>query len=574
MASTSQLITVYSRLLKAKVSKYAYCGVLISVIAVIAATVISSYLQTNTFSIAEIIQAQKTNPVLWILNGMPFVFAIWGQYVSTIMGYEAGALVIDQTQELKEQTVTLKQQAMHDATHDSLTGLPNRILLYDRVDQAIKNAKREKTKTAVLLLDLDRFKEINETLGHYNGDRLLKQVSMRLSGVIRESDTLARLGGDEFAVLLPSVTEEYAVDKLAEKIQNALVPPFLLNGLTIDVQSSIGAVLFPNHGNNVDTLIKCADIAMYAAKQHNSGFVVYSPKLDQSNLHLLSLVGELRQAIDEDDLILYYQPKLDIRTNRVTEVETLVRWQHKVNGLVLPEAFVGFAERTGLIVRLTRWVLKHALQQGLMWRRSGLDIGIAVNLSARNLLDPEFPDVMAGLLASYDFPSQYLVLEITESSIMADPERALEILTRIAEMGVRLSIDDFGTGYSSLSYLKKLPVSEIKIDKSFVMEMLEDENDATIVHATIELGHNLGLTVVAEGVENEETQLKLHSLGCDLLQGFHICKPVGARDFSDWYNTSVWGKGAGRTTEHSQKSKDPGHVQDPEPCIAVKPSGY
>jgi diguanylate cyclase len=546
MASTSQLISGYADLLKSKVSKYALYGAFISVTAVIIATIISSYFHSNTFSLNAFVQTQKTNPVLWVLDGMPFVFVFWGQYVSTVMGYEAGALVIEQTKELNDQTVTLKRQAIHDATHDSLTDLPNRILLYDRLEQAIKTAKREGKKGAVLLLDLDRFKEINDALGYFNGDRLLKQVSMRLSSVIRESDTLARMGDDEFAILLASITENAVIDKVVKKIQNALLPPFSLEGLPIDVQASVGAVLFPDHGNDVDTLIQRVDVAMYAAKQHNDSFVVYYPKLDKQNLHRLTLIGELRQAMDEDELFLQYQPKVNTKTNCATEVEALVRWQHKIKGMIPPDDFIGLAERTGQIIRLTRWVLKHALQQGVVWHKSGLDIGVAVNLSTRNLVDPEFPDVIAGLLASYDFPAQYLMLEITESGIMADPERALDILTRIAEMGVRLSIDDFGTGYSSLSYLKKLPVSEIKIDKSFVMEMLKYENDAKIVHATIELGHNLGLTVVAEGVENEETLLKLKSLGCDFFQGYYISKPITAKDFSVWYNSSVWGKGANR----------------------------
>jgi diguanylate cyclase (GGDEF)-like protein len=540
MENTRQSLAVTAKLLKSKVTNYALYGAIIAAIAVIVGTILSSYFQFEGLSLEGVFEAQKTNSVLWVLDCMPFVFAIWGQYIGTIVGYEAGALVVDQAHEFRDQTATLERQAMYKATHDSLTDLPNRALLFDRLEQAIKNARREEKKVAVLLLDIDRFKEINDTLGHYNGDRILKQISMRLSGITRETDTLARLGGDEFAILLASVVEENAVDNVAKKIKNALITPFMLDELTLDVQASIGAVIFPDHGDDADTMIQHADVAMYAAKKDNSGFVMYSPKLDLSSPHRLTLMGELRKAIEQDDLVLQYQPKINIKTNRVTDVEVLVRWQHKTHGLMPPGEFIGLAERTGLIKQVTRWVLKHALQQGTIWYKSGLDIGIAVNLSTRNLLDPEFPDVVAGLLASCEFPPRYLILEITETTTMADPERALEILERITQMGVRISIDDFGTGYSSLSYLKKLPANEIKIDKSFVMEMLKNENDAVIVKATIELGHSLGFEVVAEGVEDEETLLKLKSLGCDLIQGFYISRPIGARDFTAWYKSSVW----------------------------------
>ncbi len=535
MATLNQTLSFNAQLLKSRVTMYAVYGVVISVVAIIIATLLSSYFLFGKISLTGFMQAQRENFVLWFLDGMPFIFAFWGQYVSTMMAYEAGALVIDQTQELRAQTVALEHQSMHNATHDALTGLPNRVLFHDRVSQAINRAKREEKKIAILLLDLDRFKEINDTMGHYNGDRILSQVSMRLGGVTRDSDTLARLGGDEFAILLSSVSDKEDIATVANKIEKAFLPPFALEGLTLDVQASIGAVLFPEHGSDVDTLIQRSDVAMYVAKQQSKGFVFYSPKLDKYSPHRLTLMGELRQAIIDDELLLNYQPQLDSDSGKLAGVEVLVRWQHKSHGLMPPDDFISLAEHTGLIKQLTRWVLKTALQQTAIWRQTGMEINIAVNLSAKNLLDPEFPDVIAGLLASYEFPPQELTLEITETALMADPELTGEILSRIAKMGVRFSIDDFGTGYSSLSYLKRLPVSEIKIDKSFVMEMLEDENDAVIVHATIELGHNLGLKVVAEGVEDEAVMQRLTSLGCDFLQGFHISKPLAAKDFMSWY---------------------------------------
>lgn len=539
----SQTLSLNIHLLKMKVNKYALYGVFISVGAILLATGISSYLEYGDVLPASIMNTQKTNMGLWFLDAMPFLFAILGQYMGTMMAYEAGALLTDQTQELRDQTHALEQKAMHGATHDSLTDLPNRVLFRDRVSQAIRIAKRENRRLAVMLLDLDHFKEINDTMGHYNGDRLLKQVAMRLDAVIRESDTLARLGGDEFAILLPTIKDQADISAVAKKIQSALQPPFILEGLTLEVQTSIGAVIFPQHGEEVDTLIQRVDVAMYVAKHEKKGFVVYSAELDQHSPRRLTLIGELRQAIENDDLLLHFQPKVNGKSSKVTGVEALVRWRHPEYGLMAPDTFIPLAERTGLIKPLTRWVLKHALQQGVMWHGQGIHIDISVNLSVRNLLDPDFPDIIAGFLASYDFPPESLTLEITETTIMADPDYALEILNRIVKMGVKFSIDDFGTGYSSLSYLKKLPISEIKIDKSFVMEMMENENDAAIVLATIELAHNLGHRVVAEGVETLPAMNKLQSLGCDELQGFYFSKPIDGKDFTAWHRTSIWGEG-------------------------------
>ncbi len=454
MERPSQRMALNARLLKTKVTKHAVYGVAISITSIILATFLSSYSQFGVINLQSIVEIQKTNMVLWFLDASPFIFAIWGQYMGTMMAYEAGAMVVDQTQELRKQTSVLEQKAMHGATQDALTNLPNRVLFQDRMAQATRNAKKEKQKLAVMLLDIDRFKEINDTIGHYNGDRLLKQMALRLSGVIRESDTLARLGGDEFAILLPSIETNDAAANVARKIRNALRSPFILAELSIDVQASVGAVLFPDHGEDVDTLIQRVDVAMYVAKQDNAGFVVYSQKLDQYSPQRLTLIGELRQAIENDLLLLHYQPKLDTRTDRITEVEALVRWNHPIHGMMPPEDFISLAERTGLIKHLTRWVLKRALQQGAIWRRQGIDIRIAVNLSTRNFLDPDFPDVITGLLAAYDFPPELLMLEITETTIMTDPDYSLDAINRLTQIGVQFSIDDFGTGYSSLSYLK------------------------------------------------------------------------------------------------------------------------
>ncbi len=534
MVAPSQNLALNVQLLKSKVNRYAVFGVGISLAAILIATMLSSYFQNGDISLASLVKSQVSNMGLWFLDAMPFIFAIWGQYTGTLLSYEAGAMIADQTQELREQTEALERKAMHGATHDALTGLPNRVLFRDRVLQALRNAKREKHEVGVLLLDLDRFKEINDTMGHYNGDRLIKQVAMRLDSLFRESDTLSRLGGDEFGVLLQTIDGDNDISVVTEKIHNAIRPPFTLEDLTIDVQLSIGAVVYPDHGDDVDTLIQHADIAMYAAKQEGKEAVVYNPSLDQHSPYRLTMVSELRQAIENDDLVLHYQPKTDCKDGQILGVEALIRWNHPVHGMMGPDEFIPMAERTGLIIPLTRWVLRNALIQGALWVSQGTHYNIAVNISVRNLLDPDFPDVVAGMLASQSFPPASLLFEITETTILSDPEYAMETINRISRMGVKFSIDDFGTGYSSLSYLKRLPISEIKIDKSFVMDMLRNESDAVIVRTTIDLAHNLGLKVVAEGVETLETLKVLRDLGCDVIQGFYIAKPLTVDDFSGW----------------------------------------
>jgi diguanylate cyclase (GGDEF)-like protein len=539
-ASNTQNLTVSASLLKSRVTRYAVYGVLISILAIVTATLLSAHFLLGEVSLTSIVQVQKENSVLWLLDAMPFGFAVWGQQVGTVMAYEASAMVMDQTQELRAHAAALEIKAIHDANHDALTDLPNRILFRDRVEQAIQSAKRDGRTCAVLLLDLDRFKEINDTIGHTNGDRVIKQVAMRLEAIIRDADTLSRMGGDEFAILLQNISDANDIHLVAEKIHRTLETPFSIEGLLLDVQASIGGVLYPDHGGDVDTLIQRADVAMYVSKQKGYDFIAYSPELDEYSEHRLTLMGELRRSIDSGDLVLWYQPKIDAQSGKVEGVEVLVRWIHHKHGMIFPDEFISLAERTGMIKNLTLWVLEHALRETVSWRQQGLELNVAVNLSTRNLLDPEFPNVVADLLKNYDYPPTSLKLEITETSIMADPEFALQIVQRIADMGVSISIDDFGTGYSSLAYIKRLPVSELKIDKAFVMDMLKDENDAAIVHATIELAHNLGLSVVAEGVEDQATMDNLQQQGCDTLQGYFFSKPLPEGEFREWLAQSQW----------------------------------
>ena len=521
-------------LLRQKASKHSITGVIIGCSTIVIATVLSGYFDTGRIGVEAFADAQKNNMALWFLDAMPFVFAFWGQYVASLLSFEAGAMIVDQTSDLRKQSVVLEQKAAYDATHDSLTGLPNRTLFIDRLQQAANSAKRENSKLAVLILDLDRFKEVNDTLGHHNGDRLLKQVGARLSAVIRESDTLARIGGDEFGVILPNSQNKGDIEKIAAKIKNVLATSFNLDNLSLVVQMSIGASIFPEHGKDADTLIQKADVAMYAAKQNTLGFTFYSKDFDKHNPKRLTLMGELRQAIQHDELLLHFQPKILSTTGALHAVEALVRWNHPIHGMMPPDDFIPLAERTGLIEDLTIWVLKRALGQCSNWHEKKNSIGMAVNVSSLCLLNPEFPEILTGLLSSHNLPPQSLIIEITETSVMGDPDRALAILNRIHGQGVKISIDDFGTGYSSLSYLKQLPVSELKIDKSFVMDMLNNESDAAIVLATIQLGHALGLQVVAEGVESQQILDQLRSMGCDLQQGFFISRPIPAEELTAW----------------------------------------
>jgi diguanylate cyclase len=430
--------------------------------------------------------------------------------------------------------VGYQRRTERQALHDGLTGLPYRTLLRDRIGQAIRQADRELAPAALALLDLDRFKEVNDTLGHHYGDQLLVQVGQRLRAALRAVDTVARLGGDEFAVLLPRVATGEGALAVAGKLQAAMEAPFVLEGLSLEVEASIGVALYPEHGNDPEELLQHADIAMYVAKDTHAGFVLFDPTHDQHSPRRLALLGELRRAIDHHQLLLHYQPKVDTHSGQVLGVEALVRWQHPTHGLIPPGQFIPLAERTGLIQPLTHYVLDAALQQCRDWRQAGHELPVAVNVSARRLLDLDFPDQVAATLTRWRVPARLLVVEITESTIMADPTHALQILGRLNQMGVQLSIDDFGTGYSSMAYLKNLPVHELKIDRSFVAQLTSDSRDAVIVRSTVDLGRNLGLRVVAEGVEDSLTLQHLDLLGCHAVQGYHISRPVPAEDLITW----------------------------------------
>jgi diguanylate cyclase (GGDEF)-like protein len=446
-------------------------------------------------------------------------------------------LVARASRELRRRSEELRLQAErseHIANHDPLTSLPNRSLFRDRAHQAILASARHGHNTALLLIDLDRFKEINDTLGHHSGDLLLREVGPRLQRVLRESDTVARFGGDEFGILLTHVSEPAGAERVARAVHRTLEEPFAVGGLTLDVEASIGIALHPLHAADFDELMKRADVAMYRAKAKRSGYEVYEPEEDESDATKLQLASELRQAPLRNELVMHYQPKADLRTGRIVGAEALMRWRHPRNGMMMPDRFIPLAERSGLIRSLTLFAVETALVQARTWREAGIELTVSVNLSTRDLIDISLPEEIAGLLEQIQVPPHLLELEITESVIMADPMRARGVLTRLREMGVKVALDDFGIGYSSLAYLNKLPVNDLKIDRSFVIDLMGDTGNLAIVQSAIELGHNLGLTVVAEGVETDEAWRRLRVLGCDVAQGWLIGRPLAAADFTSW----------------------------------------
>ena len=435
------------------------------------------------------------------------------------------------------QNARLVDRLRHEALHDNLTGLPNRVLFQQRLADLLARRRPTDPQIAVMLIDLDRFKEINDTLGHATGDLLLQEVAARLRRGIAERVTVARLGGDEFALLDPAQSGLEGAVALARSLREDLHRPFTYQDLELEVSATIGVSVAPTHGRDASTLLRRADVAMYAAKNTAAGVAAYGETLDEHSPRKLALVGELRSVIDHEGLELHYQPKVEMATGRVIGVEALVRWPHPVEGLVPPDEFVPLAERTGLIGPMTDFVLRTALAQCRLWGKTGNHLSVAVNLSARSLLDADLVDDIARALTVSGVEASKLVLEITETSVMSDAEYSMHVLNRLSSMGVTLAMDDFGTGYSSLSYLKRLPVDEVKIDKSFVLNMQQDENDAVIVRSIIDLARNLGLRVVAEGVETMSTWEALRDMGCDFAQGYVISRPLPADQFEAWLET-------------------------------------
>jgi diguanylate cyclase (GGDEF)-like protein len=431
-----------------------------------------------------------------------------------------------------------EQRILKLAYEDPLTQLPNRAQFGEALERGIVLAQTQGQSLAILVMDLDRFKFVNDSLGHGVGDHVLRQVGMRLHKLLGTAGCVARLGGDEFALLVPALQTAQVVE-LAQRILDALERPIIFQDQPLDVGTSIGIALFPEHAADAETLVRNADIAMYVAKRNKIGYTVYDPKFDTSQQEHLSLLGELRHAVEHGELRLYYQPKVSLASSTVHAAEALIRWVHPTKGLVPPGLFIPFAEHTGYIKVLTRWVLAEAIRQCGVWRRDGLQLQVSVNISARDLMNRDLPEAISALLSEHAVPASMVCLEITESGFMEDPAHAQKVLERLASIGLQLSIDDYGTGYSSLSYIMQLPVSELKIDRSFVSHMIDDRDLTTIVRSTIELGHSLGLKVVAEGVEDGQGFALLRELGCDGAQGYFMSPPLPAEAFRRWYEGSL-----------------------------------
>ncbi len=421
------------------------------------------------------------------------------------------------------------------ATTDELTGLPNRERFRARLDERIAAAAATGDTFGVMLLDLDRFKEVNDTLGHHFGDEILRDLGPRLGEAVGPGGLVARLGGDEFAVLPGESTGDAdELEAIARRLMECVQRPVEVDDMTLEVGVSVGISRFPRDGDDPHSLLRSADVAMYAAKEAHAGCKVYAAALDRHSVRQLSVLSEFRRALDSDEIVVFYQPIMDMDGTRVHGAEALVRWQHHDLGLLPPSDFMPIVEQTGLIGPLTRHVLERAVAQCAAWHQAGHELTVSVNLSVRNLLDPDLPALISDLLKIYRLAPRALELEITESMLMSDPDRSLVTLTRLSQLGVGLSVDDYGTGYSSLANLRRLPIDELKIDRSFVSPMLSDESDLIIVRSTINLGHDLGLKVVAEGVEDEATLHRLEKLGCDLAQGYHFSKPLPPEAFNKW----------------------------------------
>lgn len=424
----------------------------------------------------------------------------------------------------------------YQISHDALTSLPNRTMFNDHLLKALSNEQKSPAPMALLMLDLDRFQEVNDTIGHHNGDLLLLMLVTRLQEHWKDSRFLARFGDDEFALLLPETGADGATE-VAQEIQKILQPSFSIEEIPINISASIGIALFPDHGEEPNLLIRRAEVAMYLAKKSGDVSRIYHPEDDPYNTRRLMITGDLRRAIEVEQLVLYYQPKINLHNHQVIGAEALIRWNHSKYGLMPPDQFIPLAEQTGLIKPLTQWVLKHAIIQCQRWTNAGLGLSVAVNLSAKNLHDRDLPTETSGYLETCGLSPSLLKLEITENTFMTNPTLAHAILTNLRFLGVHISIDDFGTGHSSLAYLKNLPADEIKIDKSFVKDLGSNYQDVHIVQSIIELGHNLGLQVIAEGVETKEAYDRLCQLGCDAAQGYYISPPLPAEDFLLWLPT-------------------------------------
>ena len=479
----------------------------------------TSYLLLNTFR-------QIGESVGRFLNFIGLALSIT-IFISLWFSLWAATILANLYQRLANQ----KSEIEHKSRHDPLTLLPNRQSINDIIQEAMLANNDDKENLLLCLVDIHGLKEINDSLGHECGDIILRQISERLDDALRSSDRVGRFGGDKFAVILTH-SKTTIVDEICHRLLGSLDSAFHVDDRSLFIGATLGIANYPDHADNPQTLVQKAEIALHKAKDSGKDFVIFESKHDEGNAEKLHLANDLRNAIRDGDLELHYQPQLDLRTGKISGVEALSRWIHPIHGFIPPDTFIDIAERTGIIKQLTEWVLATAIKQCAEWQKSYGSLTMSINLSARNLHDETLGKQIARLIRHWQVIPEKICLEITETAMMADPEHAMHLLNELDNLGVKISIDDFGTGYSSLGYLKKLPVDEIKIDRSFVMNMRDDENDASIIRATVGLAHDLGLSVVAEGVENQESQDLLQALKCEYAQGYHICKPASAEEIS------------------------------------------
>jgi diguanylate cyclase (GGDEF)-like protein len=485
---------------------------------------------------SELFSVLLTMAAVYLTAQLGFTGLLLFGLVLFIFQYLVGELLTSKRRSVELQRV---------ARTDELTGLANREQFRTVVEALIESSQRSEVTFAVMLMDLDRFKEINDTLGHHYGDVVLRELGPRLVDAIGCDGLVARLGGDEFALLPAQRTDDPKVlERVAAGLFSCVQEPFKVDELSLELGASIGIARFPHDGEDSHALLRCADIAMYTAKEAQCDYKLYAAEQNRHSVRRLSVLSDIRHALSSDEIVVHYQPIVDLDQRQVIGAEGLVRWQHPELGLIPPGAFVQTVEQTGLIGPLTRHVLEHSLAECARWRREGRELSVAVNLSVRNLLDRDLPKEIARLLETYSVPPEALQLEITESMIMSDTDRAVATVTRLSNLGVRMSVDDFGTGYSSLANLRRLPIDGLKIDRSFVSPMMRDESDLIIVRSTINLGHDLGLRIIAEGVEDSETLEHLALLGCDLAQGYHLSRPIPADAFTRWLNEPDQAPGA------------------------------
>lgn len=532
--SLRSVLSKNAQILRSKASKSSLQAVIVAAAAIVVATLLASYTADQSVSVEGIMHVQMTNPVLWMLDFLPFMYAYIGQYSGYLLAQEASLMVMEQTEEIRRHADQLEQQAVFASTHDLVTELPNRVLFCDRIERLLRDRNQWEKGAAVLNVAIENLKEIQDTLGMPSADHITKQLATRLVNWASPGDSVARIDNISFGILLCEGSHHKGLEAKVKNLLKAIEPHFVLGNLKLTLQAAIGVAVFPEHGEDADTLLQQAAVAQFYGGKSFSGYSFYSPNMDENSPRRLTLMSELKHAMERNELQLYFQPKIELGEYKVVGVEVLARWMHKLHGYVSPDEFISLAERTRIIRPLTQWVLENAFTTCARWHKQGLVMKMSINLSAKDLHDPELPDQIAGIAAKTGVQPEWIAFEITETSIMSDPTRVLIIVERLKGMGYEMSIDDFGTGYSSLAYLRKLPVSELKIDKSFVIDMDANENDTIIVRATIDLAHNLGLRVTAEGVERQEITDTLIKMGCDLGQGHFFSKPLAENDFIDW----------------------------------------